>query len=111
MMGALLEALLLARANRLNDKSKLFLSKSVPKDKGGTALPQRDWTLANYIDVGHELGWLRQSARDVGVVLRDYRNYVHPAKELAHGVHIEQADSEMFWLLFQSLASQIVASV
>jgi hypothetical protein len=110
MMGALLEALLLARTNRLSDKSKLFLAKAAPKDKAGKALPQREWTLANYIDVSHELGWLRQSARDVGVVLRDYRNYIHPAKELAHGVQIEQADSDMFWVLFQNLARQIVAS-
>lgn len=111
MMGALLEALLLARANSLADKSALFLAKAAPKDKAGNSVSQREWTLANYIDVAHELGWLRQSARDVGVVLRDYRNYIHPAKELSHGVVIEEADTAMFWVLFQSLAKQVIDSV
>jgi len=43
-------------------------------------------SLAAYLDVGHELKWITRSGKDVGVVLRDYRNYVHPEKERAHAV-------------------------
>ena len=111
MMGAMLEALLLSRANRVSDKSKLFRAKSCPKDKRSKSLPLSKWTLKNYIDVGHELGWIRRSAKDISVVLRDYRNYIHPAKELSHGVRIEREDSEMFWLVFKSIADQIIDSV
>ena len=111
MMGAILEALLLSRANYTADKSKLFKAKSCPKDKNKKSLPLSKWTLKNYIEVAHELGWIRRSAKDVSVVLRDYRNFIHPAKELSHRVRIEREDSEMFWLVFKSLAEQISKSV
>lgn len=112
MMGALLEAILLSRVNHLADKSPLFKATAAPKDSlSGKALPLQKWTLQHYIDVAHEMGWIRQAARDVSVVLRDYRNYIHPSKELSHGVKIEGPDSEMFWVVFQSLASQIAASL
>lgn len=110
MLGALLEALLLARINREVDKTKIFGAKGAPKDKTGTSLPLQQWTLRNYIDVAHELSWIRQSARDVGVVLRDYRNYIHPAKELSHGIEINTDDAKMFWLIFNSLAAQIITA-
>ncbi len=111
MMGSLLEALLLSRVNKEQDKSRLFRFKSAPIDKstGKAALLQK-WTLQHFIDVAHEAGWIRQSARDVSIVLRDYRNYIHPAKELSHGVRVNSDDSAMFWVVFQSLAEQILKS-
>ncbi len=112
MMGAMLEALLLSRVNHLSDKSSLFKTKSCPKDKkSGKPLSLQRWTLQHYIDAAREMGWIRQAARDVSVVLRDYRNYIHPSKELSHGARIEKEDSDMFWVVFQSLASQIAGSV
>jgi len=111
MMGGLLEALLLARVNILYDKSVLFKCQSAPFDtKENKKRPLQEWTLKDYIDVAHELKWIRQSARDVGVVLRDYRNYIHPAKELSHGIQIVPEDSKLFWSVFKSLANQILDS-
>ena len=46
----------------------------------------------------------------MGVVLRDYRNYIHPAKELSHGIQIGPEDSKLFWSVFKSLANQILDS-
>jgi hypothetical protein len=45
--------------------------------------------LKDFIDVVHELGWITVSAKDVGAVLRDYRNYIHPQKQLSHNVHLK----------------------
>lgn len=111
MMGSLLEALLLARANRLGDKSRLFLAKSAPVDsKTKKPLKLQQWTLRNYIDVAHELGWIGKSAKDIGETLRDYRNYIHPEKELKHGVLLTQQDARMFWIVFCVLAEQVIES-
>ena len=77
----------------------------------GKTLPLNEWTLKHYIDVGHEIGWLSQSGRDIGAVLRDYRNYVHPQKEHSHGVELTAHDSAMFWAVCQSLTQQIFTSV
>jgi hypothetical protein len=111
MMGGLLEALFVSRANKMSDKSKLFALKSTPLDKAGKPVPLQDWTLQPYIDVGHEMGWIRKSAKDVAIVLRDYRNYVHPEKELRHGVTLTPEDSRMFWEVSKQLASQLLKSV
>lgn len=111
MMGSLLEALLLARINRMPNLRKVFTALAAPKDRQGKTKPLGDWTLRHYIEVGHELGWVSQSGKDVGAVLRDYRNYIHPHKELSHGVSLSGEDTSMFWKIFTSLAGQVLGSV
>ncbi len=111
MMGALLEALLLSRVNHLSDLGPVFKCKGAPKGRNGKTLQLKEWTLRHYIDVAHDMGWIRQAARDVGVVIRDYRNYIHPAKELSHGVTIEQSDTAVLWSVFTSIADQVIRSV
>jgi len=111
MMGGLLEALFVARANKMSDKRPLFATKSTPID-GKTKKPLQlgDWTLRPYLDVGAELGWITKPGKDVGVVLRDYRNYIHPEKERAHGVTLNGHDAAMFWELTKSLSKQLLAT-
>ncbi len=110
-MGGLLEALFVARANKLQDKAPLFRSKSTPLDsKTKKPIPLSDWTLRPYIEVGYELGWISRSGKDVAAVLRDYRNYVHPEKERSHGVSLNAHDSAMFWDVTRGLAQQLLTS-
>lgn len=110
MMGGLLEALLLARINNESDKEKVFKAKTVPIDsRTGKAIQLKDWTLRNYIDVAHELGWISQSVKDVGEVLRDYRNYVHPYKQLSHNVELSQGDATLFWEITKSISRQLLS--
>jgi hypothetical protein len=112
MMGGLLEALLLARVNRESDKSKIFKAAGAPKDKKtGKTLPLNEWTLQHYITVAHELAWISRSAMDISEVLRDYRNYIHPQKQLSHDVFLKRVDAELFWDVCKSLSRQVIASV
>lgn len=109
MMGGLLEALFVARANKLADKSRLFKSPATPIDsKTKTPLDLRQWTLAPYIDVGHDLKWISRSAKDVAAILRDYRNYVHPEKERSHGVALTPDDAMMFWEVTKTLSRELL---
>ena len=111
MMGGLLEALLLGRINREANKAPIFTSASAPKDsKTGQTRPLNEWTLKNYIDVVHEHGWISVSAKDVGEVLRDYRNYIHPFKQLSHGVDLTARDASLLWEVSKSITRQIIAS-
>jgi hypothetical protein len=111
MMGGLLEALLLARINREPDKKAIFTAKAAPKDRSsGKTKPLSEWTLKDYIDVVHELGWITVSAKDVGAVLRDYRNYIHPQKQLSHSVHLKLDDARLFWEISKSIARQVIDS-
>jgi hypothetical protein len=110
MMGGLLEALFVSRANKLSDKGALFRSKAAPIDpKTKKALDLRQWTLAPYIDVGHDLAWISRSAKDVAAILRDYRNYVHPEKERAHAVTLSVDDAEMLWEITKTLSKELLA--
>jgi len=109
MMGGLLEALLLARVHRQTDKTSVFRAASAPHEgKTGKPLMLQEWTLRNYIDVAHELGWITSSAKDLGEVVRDYRNYIHPHKELTHGVHLEDHDARLFWEIAKGITRQLL---
>lgn len=110
MMGGLLEALFLARVNCEADMSRIFTARGAPKDgRSGAPLPLKRWTLRHYIDVAHELGWISQSAKDVGAVLRDYRNYIHPYKEYSHGVVLTMPDADMFWEITKQISRQLLS--
>ncbi len=108
MMGGLLEALLLARINAEPNPARIFSAKAAPRDKTGKTQSLKDWMLRAYIDVAHELGWISQSAKDLGAVLRDYRNYIHPYKEHSHGVVLTPADATLLWDVARSIAKQLV---
>jgi hypothetical protein len=111
MMGGLLEALFVARANRMTNKAALFKARATPLDsKTKKPIDLRDWTLGPYIDVGHELGWITRSGKDVAAVLRDYRNYIHPEKERSHGIVLNPHDSAMLWDVTKNLTRQVLAS-
>jgi len=68
----------------------------------------KDWTLQHYIDVAHELGWISATAKDIGVVLRDYRNYIHPHKELTHGISLSKNDATLLWEISKSITRQVL---
>jgi len=111
MMGGLLEALLLGRINRETNKAPVFQSKLAPRDKNGQPRPLTDWSLKNYIEVAHELGWISVSVKDVGAVLRDYRNYIHPFKQLSHNVQLTADDAALLWEVSKVITRQVIKSV
>jgi len=109
MMGGLLEALFVARANKMTDKTPLTSAVNAPKDKTtGKATNYQDWMLDSYIKVGSELKWITESARDIADKLKEYRNFVHPAKELRYGITLDINDSSMFWQVTKALARQLL---
>jgi len=111
MMGGLLEALFVARANKMPDKTPLTSARSAPKDKAtGKTTNYQDWMLDSYIKVGFELKWITESAKDIADKLKEYRNFIHPAKELRYGVTLSLNDSSMFWQVTKALARQLLLS-
>lgn len=112
MMGGLLETILLARINQLDSQEQIFTCKTAPKDfKTNKTLQLKDWALRNYIDVAHELNWISQTEKDLGVVLRDYRNYIHPFKQKSHGVRLLKKDAQILWDVSKSIIRQIINCV
>lgn len=108
MIGGLLEGLLLARVNRETNKAPIFTAAASPKDRQNNPLPLKEWTLEDYIGVAHELKWITVAAKHVSVVLRDYRNYIHPQKELSHGVALTVPDAQVLWEVGKSISRQLL---
>jgi hypothetical protein len=108
MIGGLLEGLLLARINRESNKTPVYTAAAAPKNNQSQTLPLKEWGLKDYIAVAHELKWISVAAKDVGVVLRDYRNYIHPQKELSHGVSLTTPDAEILWETGKSISRQLL---
>jgi len=108
MMGGLLESLFLARIHREANQAPIFTAKAAPKDKHGQALPLNRWMLGSFITVAHELGWITESGKDVSGVLQDYRNYIHPQKELSRQAALMPDDARMFWAVFKAIAQRLL---
>lgn len=110
MMGGLLEALLLARINRESNKGSLFTAKAAPKNsKTGSVKPLSEWMLNDFIQVLSELGWITISATAVGSVLREYRNYIHPQKQLSRNLHLKPEDAALFWEVSKNITRQVIS--
>jgi hypothetical protein len=108
MMGGLLESLFLARIGRDPNPGPIFTAAAAPKDKNGKTKPLKDWGLGDYIAVAHELTWITQSGKDVSAVLQNYRNYIHPTKELSSQYSLVQDDAKMFWEVFKAIALRLL---
>jgi len=110
MVGGFLEGLLLARVQRETNKAPIFTATAAPRDSQGKTRALNEWTLQNYIDVAHELKWITVTIRDVGDVLRDYRNYIHPYKELSKQVSLQTSDAALLWVIGKTIARQVLSS-
>jgi hypothetical protein len=111
MMGGLLESLLLARINASPNKAAVFTAQHAPRAKSGTVLMLNDWKLVHMVEVAYELGWITKCAKDLGHVLREFRNYIHPHKEHTDGIQISSDDASMFWEVSKSISRQVLGSV
>jgi len=44
----------------------------------------------------------------VGEVLRDYRNYIHPQKELSNGIVLRTEDASILWEVAKGISHQLL---
>ncbi len=80
LCGSTLEGILFGIAKKNLD---LFVNtQCASKDEGKNIKPLKEWKLAQLIDVAHELGFLGLDVKKFSHVLRDFRNYIHPYKQL-----------------------------
>ncbi|MFH1193699.1 MAG: hypothetical protein V1661_01750 [bacterium] len=109
MMGGLLESVLMAKINALEDRGVLFRQKSTPMD-AKTKKPKQlsEWMLKDYIDVSSEIKIITRPSAEFSRIIRDYRNYIHPEKELRTGESITTRDAKLFWMATVNLIEQIL---
>ena len=73
------EGLLLGQA--CQSPTKFNQANSSPKDKTGSVKKFHEWTLENLINTAHEIGVLKLDVKNYSIVLRKFRNYIHPLEQ------------------------------
>lgn len=81
LCGSILEGILLGVA--LQKPKEFNQAANSPKNKDNKVKPFHEWSLAQFIDVAHELGELKLDVKKFSHELRDFRNYIYPYQQLA----------------------------
>lgn len=104
LCGSVLEGVLLGTAQKYPEKFNG--SSASPKDKEGKVKPFQEWTLAQLIDVSCEIGFLEKDTKIFSHGLRDFRNYIHPYKQLQSNFNPDEHTAKIcFQVLKAALAS------
>ncbi len=110
MMGGLLEGTLLARIALLGDKTPVFTANAAPRDKANRkARPLSQWRLKDLLAVARELGWITGAMHQLGGVVRDYRNFIHPEREYVTREALRLQDAEAMWDVCQHVLRELLA--
>lgn len=81
LCGSVLEGVLLGAAQQ--QPEKFNRSPISPKTSEGKVKPFHEWSLAQLIDVAHEVGLLKLDVKKFSHGLRDFRNFIHPYEQMA----------------------------
>lgn len=93
LCGSFLEGLLLGIAQKRPEDFNL--SRMPPKDKNGKPKAFKDWPLAQFIDVACDLKLLRLDVKKFSHVLRNFRNYIHPYKQMEENFYPDRHTAEL----------------
>ena len=99
--GSVLEAVLLGAAKK--EQEKFNRATSSPKQDGKPKAFQK-WTLQELINVANEIGLLHQDVKEFSHGLREFRNYIHPEKQMSSGFKPDKHTAE---LCFQALKAAL----
>lgn len=91
--GGILEGLLLGLASA--NPQQFNQAPNSPKDKAGNVKQLHEWTLAQFIDVACELGYLKLDVKKFSHGLRDFRNYIHPYEQMSSRFNPDKHTAEI----------------
>lgn len=93
MAGSILEGILLGAAQSY--PKKFSKSNSCPKNDDGKPKQFHEWTLSQFIDAGREINILGEDVKKFSHVLRDFRNYIHPYRQMTSGFKPDRNTAEI----------------
>ncbi len=106
MMGSMLEGLLLATMQRFPQQANQ--SKVAPYDqKSQKVKPFPNWTLAQMIDVAHDLKWIGMDVQKFSHALRDFRNLIHPYEQNLCKTFPDEDTCKISWLVVQAAVNDL----
>ena len=109
LMGSVLEALLLCRANTSPEKS--YQSPKAPKNKQGKVPAIQDWNLNVLIEVAVDCGWLKTDRGKFSHALRESRNVVHPWVHVTTRANFDEATCKTSWEVLKASVDDMISSL
>ncbi|WAW10849.1 hypothetical protein NB640_04170 [Oxalobacter vibrioformis] len=110
MMGSILEALLLARA-QLDPATAHKSSKAQKDTKTGKDIALQNWSLNVLIEVAVDVGWLKSDRAKFGHALRESRNVVHPWVEITSNANFDNATCRTSWEVLKASVNDLLKSI
>jgi hypothetical protein len=105
LLGSTLEGILIAVAGK--DLKRFMTASAAPKDKSQAVLKIYDWTLNSLIEVAQEIGMLSLDVKKFSHVLRDFRNYIHPYRQMSERFSPDQGTVDICWQVFKAAFTQL----
>ena len=109
LIGSTLEGILLGLASK--NPAVFNKAKSSPKNKDTNKIrPLNEWTLSSLIDVACEVGFIKEDVKKFSVVVRDFRNYIHPLQQMSMNFHPNEQTAKICFQVLKAALFQINAN-
>ncbi|MGB8656739.1 MAG: hypothetical protein WCE90_03015 [Candidatus Zixiibacteriota bacterium] len=102
LAGSIIEALLLEAL--LKDSPKAKIAPKAPKEN-----ELRKWHLNSLIEVAEELGKIEQDTTQFSYVVKDYRNLIHPGKEIRIKLKPKPEEAEIAFQVLKKVIRDLKA--
>ncbi|WP_280383883.1 hypothetical protein [Nocardia wallacei] len=76
-------------------------------DQNGRTVVNRQPNLASLIDTAHARGWIQLDAKTFMHTVRNFRNYIHPGKELADKPDFDDDSVGLCWAPLQAMLNDL----
>lgn len=107
-IGSIVEGLLL---ELLVERDEEFRTKGVPDSTGKRWISPDRIPLARLIDIAHQRDWIQLDATKFMHTVRDFRNFIHPRKELAERPRFDRDSVRLCWAPVQALLNDLEENV
>jgi len=106
LLGSLLECLLFGvLQQRIASVEQCPIA---PRDRKTEELRDLSkWTLSEMIDVAHSLGWIDLDVKKFSGSLREFRNLVHPRKQIEVQTQPDEDTCHISWLVVQAVCNDL----
>ncbi len=106
LCGSILEGILLGIASQ--NIKEFNQSTTSPKDKvTGKVKQLHEWSLNNFIDVAHNIGFIGLDVKKYSHSLRDFRNYIHPYEQMSSGFNPDIHTARISWQVLKAAINDL----
>lgn len=110
LCGSILEGILLGVATK--NPKQFNQSSGCPKHKD-TGKPKQlhEWSLNNFVEVAHDIGFIGLDVKKYSHSLRDFRNYIHPYEQMSSGFNPDMHTAKISWQVLKAAMHDIYEKV